>query len=201
VDEQIGRVLDELERSPYNDNTIVVFTADNGWHTGEKNHWSKFYLSELASRVVMSVSVPGLAPRIANTPVSHVDLYPTLLSLCGLPPPPTHGLDGVDLTPVLTGERADRGRPVLSTYGRGCHSVRDERFRYTRYRDGTEELYDHDNDPAEWTNLAADSRFAAVKSRLIAHLPSVEAPDVESAGEAHDSNAWDDEVFASASRP
>jgi Arylsulfatase A and related enzymes len=199
VDEQIGRVLDALERSPHRDNTIVVFTADNGWHTGEKNHWSKFYLSELGCRVVMSISVPGFAPQVVNTPVGHIDLYPTLASLCGLPGPATHRLDGVDLTPVLAGERVDRGGPVLSTYGPECHSVRDDRFRYTRYRDGTEELYDHEQDPHEWNNLAGDSRFAAVKAHLATFLPERSAPEVEPANpeEPHDANAWDDEVFGS----
>jgi arylsulfatase A-like enzyme len=198
VDEQIGRVLDALEAGPNRDNTIVVFTSDNGWHTGEKNHWSKFYLSELASRVVFAISVPGMKPQISQTPVGLIDLYPTLASLCGLPKPATHALDGFDLTPILRGASTERGAPVLSTYGRECHSLRDARFRYTRYRNGTEELYDHENDPHEWTNLASDSRYAAVRARLIRSLPTVHAPEVEFASEkdkAGDINMWQDEAF------
>jgi arylsulfatase A-like enzyme len=198
VDEQIGRVLDALESGPNRDNTIVVFAADNGWHTGEKNHWSKFYLSELACRVVFSVSVPGFKPQICNTPVSLIDLYPTLTSLCGLPVPGTHQLDGVDLTAILRGDSADRGAPVLSTYGRGCHSLRDARFRYTRYRNGAEELYDHENDPHEWRNLSSDPRFAAVKASLARSLPAVNAPDINFASERDstgDINKWEDEAF------
>lgn len=197
VDEQIGRVLDALESGPNRDDTVVVFAADNGWHTGEKNHWSKFYLSELACRVVFSVSVPGMKPQVCQTPVSLLDIYPTLVSLCGLPKPSTHQLDGVDLSPILSGAQLDRGQPVLSTYGQGCHTLRDHRFRYTRYRDGSEELYDHENDPHEWINLAADPRFAAVKDRLAAFLPGVNAPGVPPASgrDADDINQWEDEAF------
>jgi len=200
VDEQIGRVLDSLEAGPNRDNTIVVFAADNGWHTGEKNHWSKFYLSERASQVVFAVSVPGAKPQVCETPVSLLDIYPTLVELCGLAQPVTHELDGVDISPVVLGTSADRGRPVLSTYGQGCHSLRDDRFRYTRYRDGTEELYDHEYDPNEWTNIASDPRFAAVKARLKTFLPTVNAPDVAFASErdrVNDINLWSEDAFIS----
>lgn len=197
VDEQVGRVLDALEAGPNRDNTIVVFASDNGWHTGEKNHWSKFYLSELACKVVFSVSVPGMNPQVCDTPVSLLDIYPTLVALCGLGPPSTHSLDGIDLTPILNGRTSSRGQPVLSTYGQACHSLRDDRFRYTRYRDGSEELYDHEHDPNEWTNLASDARFAAVKGRLATFLPGINAPDVEFAAgrDTDDTNKWEDEAF------
>lgn len=198
VDEQIGRVLDALEQGPNRDNTIIVFAADNGWHTGEKNHWSKFYLSELACRVVFSISVPGLSPQVRATPVGLIDIYPTLVALCGLTLPPTHVLDGTDLTPLLRGETSARSRPILSTYGLGCHSLRDERFRYTRYRNGAEELYDHERDPHEWTNLAPDPAYAAEIRRLAAFLPKRDAPDVEYASARdrdEDTNAWQIEAF------
>ena len=200
VDDMIGRVLDALESGPNKDNTIVVFAADNGWHTGEKNHWSKFYLSELACRVVFAICVPGMKPQVSDTPVSLIDIYPTLVALCGLERPATHALDGVDLTAVLRGTRADRGRPVLSTYGQGCHSLRDDRFRYTRYRDGSEELYDHRYDPHEWTNLAGDGRFAAVKNRLAAGLPTINAAPIIHVGETEsrgDDNGWPAGAFES----
>lgn len=198
VDEQIGRVLDALEAGPNNDDTIIVFASDNGWHTGEKNHWSKFLLSEMANRVVFAISVPGMKPQVSATPVSLLDVYPTLVSLCNLEPPATHTLDGVDLGGILSGKTKDRGRPVLSTYGQGNHSLRDERFRYTRYRDGSEELYDHYYDPHEWNNLAADPRYADAKARLAIHLPAINAPAIEYASDAHrdgDGNRWIDEAF------
>src|SRR6185436_7869936 len=123
-------------------------------------------LWEQTCRVVFSISVPGMKPQRSTTPASLLDVYPTLLTLCGLPAPATHTLDGIDLTPVLWGKRKDRGQPVLTTYGRGNHSVRDDRYRYIRYRNGDEELYDHAGDPHEWTNLARDPKLAAAKAAL-----------------------------------
>ncbi len=196
VDEQIGRVLDALDEGPNAKDTVVVFLSDNGFHTGEKDHWSKFYLSELACRVVFSVSVPGAKPQRCDVPVSLLDVYPTLASLCSLSLPTTHPLDGVDLAPVVRDGAAVARPPVTSTYGRGCHSIRDARYRYTRYRNGDEELYDHDVDPHEWTNLAGDPQLGAVKTRLGALLPQVDAADVEMVGGGVDEfNAWSDEAF------
>lgn len=196
VDDQIGRLLDALDSGPNRDNTIIVFAADNGWHTGEKEHWSKFYLSELACRVVFSVSVPGLPPQRYDHPVGLIDIYPTLASLCGLGKPQTHDWDGVDLTPLLRDPQAQRGRPVLSTYGPDCHSLRDDHFRYTRYLNGEEELYDHRSDPYEWRNLDSDTRYAADKARLRAALPPPSAPEIEyTTGKEKDSNAWSDRAF------
>jgi len=197
IDEQIGRVLDALEASPHRDNTIVAFASDNGFHTGEKDHWSKFYLSELACRVVFSIAVPGLKPQVSSTPVGLIDFYPTLVNLCGLPSP-RHSLDGFDLTPLLRGESTERGAPVLSTFGQGNHSLRDGRFRYSRLRNGAEELYDHARDPDEWTNLAASPEFAAERARLARALPAVNAPEVVFANGKSmgvDENSWKDEAF------
>ncbi len=104
----------------------------------------------------------------------------------------------LDLTAILSGASKDRGKPVLSTYGQGCHSLRDGRFRFTRYRDGSEELYDHRYDPHEWNNLAADPQFASAKARLAAHLPTVNADPIVWAGEAEsrgDDNGWPDTAF------
>lgn len=181
VDEQLGRVLDALEQSFYAKNTIIVFMSDNGSNHGDKSLWTKYALWEQTCRVVFSISVPGLPQQFCPSPVSLLDLYPTLLSLSGLPPPTTHELDGVDLTLILKGERVERGKPVLTTHGQGNHSIRDRRFRYIRFRNGEEELYDHDNDRFEWTNLAAEPRYAEVKAKLARLLPTVDAPDIERA--------------------
>jgi arylsulfatase A-like enzyme len=128
VDEQIGRVLDALEQGPHRDNTIVIFAGDNGFHTGEKQHWLKFALWEQTCRVPFAFSVPGMPVQESRTPVSLIDIYPTLVRLCGLAGPGTHELDGIDLSGVLSGNRQDRGKPVLSTYGRGNHSLRNDNF-------------------------------------------------------------------------
>ena len=182
VDEQVGRVLDGLEKSRYAGNTIIVFASDNGYNAGEKNLWAKFALWEQTCRVVFSISLPGRPAQMCPAPVSLLDLYPTLTRLCGLPPPSTHTLDGIDLSPILEERSIERGAPVLSTYGLGNHSIRDWRFRYIRYRNGDEELYDHEHDPHEWSNVASDPRFADAKEKLLRMLPRVDAAEIERAG-------------------
>ena len=193
IDEQIGRVLDALERGPHRDTTLVVFLSDNGMHLGEKEHWLKYALWEQTCRVFLAIAGPGLPVQRSATPVSLVDVYPTLLRLCSLPAP-AHPLDGVDLSALLAGRAAERGRPVLSTWGQGNHAIRDARYRYIRYGNGDEELYDHAADPREWRNLAADPEFAATRLRLARWLPAVDAPGVREE-KFEDLSRWRDEAF------
>lgn len=193
VDEQIGRVLDALETSEYADNTIVVFFSDNGMHLGEKDHWLKFALWEQTCQVMFSISVPGEERRVVDSPVSLLDIYPTLVNLTPITKP-EHELNGIDLTPLLTGESSDRGRPVLQTYGKDCHAIRDDRYRYIRYRNGDEELYDHRDDPHEWNNLANAPEAEPVKARLAQYLPEFNAPDTERHGNPS-STEWTEASF------
>jgi arylsulfatase A-like enzyme len=181
ADRQIGRVLDALDASPHRDNTVVVLCSDHGYHLGEKEHWNKFTLWERSSRVPFMISVPGVtteAPSKCAAPVSLLDIFPTLNNLCGLPNVGSHRLEGHDLSPLLPLGSKFHRPPVLSTYGRGNHTVRSEQWRYIRYVDGTEELYDHRSDPHEWHNLAAEVRLADVKNRLRHFLPSNEAKSI-----------------------
>ncbi len=175
ADAQIGRLLDALESSPYADNTLIVLWGDHGWHLGEKQHWRKFALWEEATRVPLLVSLPGQksgqeCPRTVNL----VDLYPTLIELCNLP---AKELDGVSLVPLLKNPQAPWDRPSLTTHGRNNHAVRSERWRYIRYADGSEELYDHEQDPKEWKNLAGDPQYSQIKASLAKYLPQTNAPD------------------------
>ncbi len=177
ADACVGRVIDALDRSPYADNTIIVLWSDHGWHLGEKLHWRKFALWEEATHNVMMVVAPGVTrPGVrCARPVTLLDIYPTLVELCGLRP--KEGLEGQSLVPLLKNPTASWERPALTTYKRGNHSVRTERWRYIRYNDGTEELYDHDNDELEWNNLAKGPKYADVKAELARWLPKVNAPD------------------------
>lgn len=179
ADEQIGRVLDALEAGPNGADTIIVFSSDHGYHLGEKEHWNKFTLWERSARVPLLISAPGVArtARAVAAPVSLLDLYPTLVDLAGIAPADSHRLEGVTLRPLLEGKASTRGAPVVTTQGRGNHSVRDERWRYIRYRNGEEELYDHDVDPHEWRNLAAEARHRPVMDRLAQQFPALEAPN------------------------
>lgn len=183
ADGQVGRLLDALDRRPDKDRTIVVLWTDHGWHLGEKLHWRKFTLWEEAGRVPLVFVVPGLTEpgvRCGRT-VSLMDIYPTLADLCGLPV--GEHLEGVSLRPLLKNPEAAWDRPALTTHGFQNHAVRSERWRYIRYSDGTEELYDHENDPMEWTNLAGDPKYDQVKQQLAQWLPKVNTPEGPRAGE------------------
>ncbi|HUS07963.1 MAG TPA: sulfatase [Bryobacteraceae bacterium] len=176
-DAQVGRLLDAFDASPHAHNTTIVLWSDHGWHLGQKLHWRKFALWEEATHNVFMVVAPGVTKagaKCART-VSLLDVYPTLVELCGLPP--KKGLEGVSLMPLLKNPQARWDRPAVTTYERGNHSVRSERWRYIRYHDGSEELYDHGKDDLEWTNLAGNAELAGVKQDLRKWLPAVDALD------------------------
>jgi arylsulfatase A-like enzyme len=177
-DAMVGRVLRALDSGPHRDNTIVVLWSDHGYHLGEKGAWHKFTLWEESTRVPLMFVAPGLtkAGSRCTRPVGLIDLYPTLVDLCGLPR--KDGLDGQSLAPLLRAPGARRDRPALITMGLNNHSLRDERWRYIRYADGSEELYDHRKDPKEWHNLAGRQESAGVKQRLARWLPKTNQPDV-----------------------
>lgn len=174
ADAQMGRVLDALAESPNADNTIVVLWGDHGWHLGQKEHWRKHTLWEDGLRTTLVISAPGVTVPDARSdgPVSLLDLYPTLIELTGLDSQET--MDGQSLVPLLKQPDRPWPRPVLSTYGFQNHSLRTERWRYIRYHDGTEELYDHNVDPHEWRNLAAapvKDEYRRVMDEIAQHLP------------------------------
>ncbi len=181
MDAQLGRLLDALEQSGQADNTIIILWSDHGWSHGQKQHWRKFSLWERDCRVVFMMSVPGMTPRDARCErtVNLIDIYPTVIDVYGLPA--KKGLEGNALTALLRNPNATWNHPSLTTHGRNNHSIRTEKWRYIRYKDGGEELYDHDADPLEWRNLAKDAKYAQVREELAAQLPRVNAPDAASA--------------------
>ena len=181
MDECLGRVLDALDHSAYRDNTAIVLWSDHGWHLGEKLHWRKFALWEEATHNVLLFSIPGVtkAGGRCSTPVNLLDIYPTLVNVCGLTARPE--LQGQSLLPLLQDPNAAREQPALTTHGRNNHSLRSSRWRYIRYKDGSEELYDHDRDDLEWSNLALDPHYADVKKDLARFLPEENVGDIPAA--------------------
>ena len=183
ADAQAGKVLDALDESPYADNTIVVFWSDHGQHLGEKRHWRKQALWEESTRVPLAIRLPKSlnGGQATDQPASLLDIYPTLVDLLELPG--VEGLEGVSLRPQLEDPTVQRSEPAVTTWYYNNHAVRDRDFRYIRYRDGSEELYDHRSDPNEHRNLSADSEYGAVKERLGAYIPQNNVvPDVIAEG-------------------
>lgn len=176
TDMNVGRLLDALEQSPDRANTIVVFWGDHGWSLGEKKHWRKFALWEEPTRAPFIVVAPGVTRPggVSTRPVDFMAIYPTLCELAGLPVP--QHVEGTSIVPLLRDPQAGWRLPAITTHGFRNHTVRTERWRYIRYVDGGEELYDEAADPYEWTNLADRPEHAATKAELAQWLPKHDAP-------------------------
>jgi arylsulfatase A-like enzyme len=175
-------VLDALEQSDYRDNTIICLWGDHGWHLGEKEHWRKFALWEEATRAPFIWVVPKVTEPngVCTRPVDFMSIYPTLCELADVPKP--EHVEGVSIRPLLVDPQAAWPHVALTTHGRNNHAVRTERWRYIRYADGGEELYDHQSDPYEWKNLAEAPEHAALKAELASHFPSVNRPAIQPPG-------------------
>ncbi len=186
ADAMLGRLLDAFENSRYAANTVVIIWSDHGWQLGEKEHWRKFALWENVIRSVLMIRAPKGLPGLpgggrngasCRRIVSLQDIYPTLVDLCGLPP--RSGIDGRSLVPLLKNPSARWDHPAVTAYDFSEFSVRTERWRYTIYIDGSEELYDHLKDPEEWTNLAGRPEYADIQAEMAAHVPRDPAPLVK----------------------
>ncbi len=185
VDHQVGRVLRALEASPYAENTVVVLFSDHGYHLGEKNRVAKMSLWERDTRVPLIFAGPEIPEGIKSSrPVGMIDIYPTLLGLTGLPSYDRN--EGRSLIPLMEDPEMEWPHPVMTAFGPRNISLRDDRFRYIRYEDGSEELYDHRTDPNEWHNLAKDPErrpeFQQVIDRLKALIPTEPAPLAKRSG-------------------
>ena len=168
----IGRVLDALAAGPNADNTIVVLWSDHGYHHGEKGDWGKHTLWERTSNVPFIWAGPGIAKgMVTDTTVSLIDIYPSLVEMCGLREP-GHTLEGISLAATLKNPDRAKDRDVyLPFMTPGAYAIMNRNWRYIRYADGTEELYDVQADPNEWTNLAGNSRFDDTKVALRKSAP------------------------------
>jgi len=168
ADAQLGRLLDALERLELDDNTIVVFTSDHGYHMGEHGHYLKTTLFENGDRMPLIISVPGMkqAGEVTHSPAEMVDFYPTLSDLAGLPRP--EHLSGVSLAPTLANPLKQARDSALTQYENG-YSIRTPRYRFTAWgENGNEgfELYDHESDPSELENLANEARHSHLVTEL-----------------------------------
>ena len=157
MDEQVGRILDELDRLGLREKTAIVFTSDHGYHLGEHTFWQKSNLHEEVTRVPLVISLPGLKPGRSKSLVELVDLFPTLSAAAGLQAP--EGLHGTSLLPILKDPAARVKESALSIHSSGT-SMRTASWTYTRYKDGSEELYNMKNDPGQFTNRANDAESA-----------------------------------------
>jgi iduronate 2-sulfatase len=194
MDAQVGRVVDALDRLGLADNTIIVFTSDHGYHTGEHGLWQKMSLFEQSARVPLLIVAPGVAKQgtVAETPVGLIDLYPTLSELCGVSPP--EDLQGQSLVPMLQDVSATGRGWALSQVTRGGnarvpqffgYSLRTPRWRYTEWDEGQQgrELYDHRSDPGELTNLAGDPAHAQTIEELASQLHAAVQATFPASGE------------------
>lgn len=178
ADAMLGMLLDNLSNSAYADNTIVVVWSDHGWQLGEKEHWRKFALWENVIRTVHMIHVPkGMQTMPAgsndgnavNSISSLIDIYPTLMDLCNLPKP--NYLDGESLVPLLEEPTEESERAAITSYDFGDYSVRYKDWHLIQYVDESVELYNLENDPNEWTNLASLSEYEHIKNNLLDKLP------------------------------
>lgn len=183
TDMNIGRLIDAFEQSAYKDNTVAVLWSDHGWHLGEKDHWRKFALWEEATRAPLIWRVPGMTQPgvVCERPVDFMSIYPTLMDLCGLPVP-AH-VEGASIRALLENPSARWEQPAITTYQFGNHAARSEGWRYIRYANGEEELYDETADPNEWNNVAANPEHAPLIAGLAKALPATNREDIGGKGD------------------
>ena len=187
ADHCLGMVLDALDQRDDSENTIICLFSDHGFHLGEKNRWAKRSLWEDGTRVPLMIAGPGIASAQCDRPVGLIDIYPTLIALANQPANANH--EGQSLQPLLENPTQPWDRPALTTFGPGNHAVRSTRWRYIRYVDGSEELYDHESDPHEWNNLADDPDLQDVLQQHRRWLPKTEHPLLGSDSTGHQAYA------------
>ncbi|BDS07055.1 iduronate-2-sulfatase [Oceaniferula spumae] len=181
ADAMLGRVLDALDQGPNKNNTIVILWSDHGWHLGSKEHWQKYTAWRACTRVPLMVKVPekaspalpsGVKPgSVSDQPVSLISIFPTLTELCGLPSKP--GVDGHSILPILK-DPSKAVDPVAITYLHqvGSIGISGKDWRYIRYNDKSEELYNIKQDPYEWNNLAGDNKYVDKLVEFRKHIPN-----------------------------
>jgi arylsulfatase A-like enzyme len=184
VDHQVGRVLDALDKREDADNTIIVLYTDHGFHLGEKRHFAKRTIWQDGAGTPLIIVGPGIAKgKVCDQPVQLLDIYPTLLDLTGLKADPSH--EGHSLKPLLKNPNADWPHMARSSFGPGNVAIISEGYRYIRYNDGSEELYDRKTDPHERHNLVRNPEKKTVLEKHRAQLPQTYHPALEGNSTGH----------------
>ena len=168
MDEQLGRVLDELERLDLLNSTAIIFTSDHGYHLGEHGFWQKANLHEEVVRVPLIISAPGIKSGRTSSLVELVDLYPTWTNLLELPSP--KGLHGKSLLPILRNPQSKIRETALSIHNRAGGGLRSAQWHYMNYGSKGEELYDMIKDPAQFTNVVSDPKYSAILNKARARF-------------------------------
>lgn len=179
MDRMVGQVLDALKESGQEDNTIVIFTSDHGYHLGEHDFWAKVSLHEESAAVPLIIKIPGQKPAVCKSLVELLDLYPTISNLCGLEIPKR--IQGKDLSPIFKNPAHEVRDAAFSVNGKG-YLLREDRWAYISYDRGGEELFDMEKDPKQYTNLATDPNHATTRDhfrkRMAAKLAEVRTNDL-----------------------
>ena len=182
ADEQVGKIMEALQKSKFADNTIIVLWSDHGWHLGTKEHWHKQTLWEECTRIPFIIKVSNASGNgmKCDIPVDMTSLYPTLISQCGLPI--KSDLDGHDISPLLANPKSFWQYPAITEIKKGNMAVRTKNWRFIKYNDGTEELYDVKKDPYEWQNLAINNEYEKIKEEHRKWIPEKFADAVQNKG-------------------
>lgn len=188
VDEQVGKVFSALEDSEYADNTYVVLYSDHGFHQGEKERFAKRSLWEDGSRIPMIIAGPGIPKGVrCHKPVQLLDIYPTLLELCGLEKDSQH--EGNSLVPLLKDADAHWPHFARTSFGPGNYAIVSDGYRFIQYNDGSEEFYVKANDPHEWYNVVTDSSYRDQIEKHRVQVPCERHPILEASSTGHESYA------------
>ncbi len=168
TDAQVGRLMEAMDRLKLWDTTVVIFVGDHGYHLGERGWWNKNTLFDRSCRAPFLLIAPGVKPAECRSLVEFLDIYPTVAELCGLTVPAT--VKGKSLKPILDEPAKTIHDSVLTHITRGPNlsgfGLRTNRWRYIEWSDGSAELYDHDHDPEEWHNVAADTASAKTLAEM-----------------------------------
>lgn len=171
VDFELGRVLDAIENSEHADNTVIVLWSDHGYRLGEKGTFAKHALWETATKAPLMFAGPNLPKgKKIDAPVEMLSIYPTLLELSGLPAYKRN--EGESLVSLIQSDKINQKNYALTTFGKDNHAIKKDGFRYIQYEDKTEEFYDHNKDPNEWTNQANNPIYASKIAELKKLLPT-----------------------------